>query len=217
LQRLYVVCNILSVYDVNTLRDSNTEANKLIDIQAVEMSTLRYRLEDQTNRNCRRTLIVKGLPEDGKEKTWKETKNKVVEVLSDVCRVENKQQFYKCVERVHRGKPLDPDSKKTHRDIHMLFFDWNDSQMILKNFLKYGRGKGIFVEQRYGPDTTARRNLAMIERRTLLDSETIAQGFVQYPAQLMVKYDKEDKDFVKKEDYSHVDIKLTRKEGRNVR
>ena len=179
------------------------------------MSTLRYRLEDQTNRNCRRTLIVKGLPEDPKEKTWQETKHKVVETLSDLCRVENKQQMSKCIERVHRGKPLDQDSKKTHRDVHLLFFDWNDSQMILRNFLKYGRGKGIYIEQRYGPDTTARGNLAMKERRTLLDSKTIAQGFVQFPARLMVKYTDDDKDFVNKQDFSHMDVKITpRKEGR---
>ena len=119
----------------------------------------------------------------------------------------------KCIERVHRGKPLDPDLKKTHRDVHLLFFDWNDSQMILRNFLKYGRGKGIFIEQRYGPDTTARRNLAMKERRTLLDSKTIAQGFVQFPAQLMVKYKEDDKDFVKKQDFSHVDVPIARKVG----
>ena len=31
-------------YDVKTLRESNTEANKKMDVQAIEMATLRYRL-----------------------------------------------------------------------------------------------------------------------------------------------------------------------------
>ena len=197
--------------DNKTLINTVEEHEKQLETKSMQIATLQYRLEDQTNRGCRRTLIVKGVPEQRKE-SWKETHQILVDKLVDICQLDNKEGFFNCIERVHRGKPPKPDSKKKYRDIHVLFKNWNDSQTVLRNFIKHGRGHGIYVEQHYGPDTTARRNLAMQDRRKLLDQGDITNGYVQYPAKLVVKYKEEDEDFVLHKDFSRVDVQLAANE-----
>ena len=49
----------------------------------------------------------------------------------------------------------------------------------------------IFAEQKYGPITMKRRNLALQKRKELKDSGTISGGFVAFPAKLMVNFDRE--------------------------
>ena len=51
-----------------------------------------------------------------------------------------------------------------------------------------------------------RRNLALQHRKTMVDNDEIAQGFVAYPAKLMVKYDKRDTKYTFVKDFSNVDI-----------
>ena len=118
--------------------------------------------------------------------------------------------------RAHRGPTVKFDDKKSGiRDIHALFFDWNVCQEVLSGMIKHGKGKGIYVEQRYGPDTTARRNMAKMERRNLLDSETITNGFVDYPAKLMVKYHEEEENYTLLKDYSYEEVELELRKGKD--
>lgn len=183
-------------------------ATKNNDVQAIHIATLQHRIEDQTNRNCRRTLTVKGIKEAPNE-TWINTKRILADTLNDLCQLEDKERLFRCIERAHRGgKVKNGDKKEGMRDIHVLFFDWNDSQMILSKFLKHGRGRGVFVEQRYGPDTTFRRNKAKEERRNLMNTNVITSGFVQYPAKLMVKYTRDDPKYTMMKDFSHIDVSL---------
>ena len=179
---------------VHNVEEENNNLKSLLntviqtnDTQAVQISTLRYRLEDQTNRSCRQTLIIRGIREKPNE-TWKDTKQLLSDTLAKICKLD-KAKLPSKIMRAHRGPSVEKEDKKHGaRDIHALFFDWNTCQEILSGMIKNGKGKGVYVEQRYGPDTTTRRSLAKIERRTLLDNETIACGFVDFPARLMVKY-----------------------------
>ena len=186
---------------VNHVEQENTNLKGILNIvtktndaQAVQISTLRHRLEDQTNRNCRQTLIIRGIREKPNE-TWKDTKQLLAETLATVCKLD-KKKLPTQIMRAHRGPAVKFDDKKHGvRDIHALFFDWNVCQEVLSGMIKNGKGKGIYVEQRYGPDTTARRNMAKMERRNLIDSETITNGFVDYPAKLMVKYREDEEKY----------------------
>ena len=45
--------------------------------------------------------------------------------------------------------------------------------------------KGVFVDYKYGPLTTLRRNLALKRRRELLNSGELSKAHVAYPARLM--------------------------------
>ena len=177
------------------------------NIKSMQISQLQYRLEDQTNRNCRKTLIVRGVKEHRDETDWESTKKRLSEVLATGTKL-NVNDIAKWIERAHRGKAREDDKKAGKRDIHVLFTSWKHSDLILSEFLKHGRGKGVFVEQRYGPNTTFRQNMAKQLRRTLLDNEEIACGFVKYPAALMVKYDKDDAHYVKHKDFSREEVPL---------
>ena len=174
------------------------------DVQAIQINTLKYRLEDQTNRNCRRTLIVRGIPEVPNEK-WNDTKPLLASNIAKLCKLPE-DGMMKAIERAHRSKMLKNDKKAGRRDIHVLFFDWNIAQEVLTEFIKHGRGQNVYIEQRYGPDTTWRRNKAKKERRTLLDQGTITCGFVDFPAVMLVKYKEEDQKYIKHKDFSKLEV-----------
>ena len=186
------------------------------NIKSMQIAQLQYRLEDQTNRNCRKTLIVRGVKELRDETDWNSTKKRLAEVLADVTKL-NVNHIAGWIERAHRGKLREDDKKKGKRDIHVLFTNWNHSDLVLSEFIKHGRGKGVFIEQRYGPDTTYRQNEAKMLRRTLLDKEEITCGFVKFPAALMVKYSEHDQHYRKHKDFSRMPVPLkTRVDDENL-
>ncbi len=53
------------------------------------------------------------------------------------------------------------------------------------------------AEQMFSPDLTKRRNAAMLERKKLLAGKAISNGYVKFPATLMVKKSKTDKFYTK--------------------
>ena len=72
----------------------------------------------------------------------------------------------------------------------------------------------VYCEQKYGPKTTARRNIAMRERRSLLYKKEIAKSYVAYPAKLMVAKNKKDNKYYLHADFSHTDVQIINAEAR---
>ena len=167
-----------------------------------QFKILSSRLEDQTNRFSRKTIIIRGVKEAETEKSWDDTKQLVAEVLRKKCHYDIDPEEH--IERAHRGKKI---IGKPTRDIHACFFDWNDANNVLKGFQKYGYKEkdNIFIEQRYGPDTTWRRNKAKLLRKRLISTKKIVSGYVAFPAKLMVKNTKDGKYFVHT-DFSNTEI-----------
>ena len=89
------------------------------------------------------------------------------------------------VERVHRAAPNPKYLGVGPRPIFAAFLDWRDSEQAKEAFRKNNRT--VFVEQKVGPRTTVRRNMALKERKKLLEQHTITNGYVSFPARLMVK------------------------------
>ena len=108
------------------------------------------------------------------------------------------------IERIHRS-PAKPHDDGRPRTIHALFYDWNDSEKVKNAFRKRGAQHNIFVDQRYGPDTSYRQNKALELRKRLKAAGTIKAGYVAYPAKLMVRYGTE-KIYTMHEDFSKVDV-----------
>ena len=173
----------------------NTSLLKKVDL-------LEKKLEDQINRSCRKTLIVKGIPEEANE-TWEQTRNLVATQINNICKTNIEPESN--IERAHRGKKT-PHLHK-HRDIHLCLYDWNDADSILKGFKKFGlkNREKIFIEQRYGPDTTWRRNKAMILRKQLKEEKRITSGYVAFPAKLMVKKVGDDR-YTLHKDFSNTEV-----------
>ena len=154
-----------------------------------------------------KTLILRGVKELRDETDWNATKKRLSEVLPELTKL-NAKDISSWIERAHRGKEREDDKKAGKRDIHVLFTQWTHSDKILACFFKHGLRKGVFVEQRYGPDTTYRQNQAKMLRRTLLEEKQIVCGFVKYPAVLMVKYQEGQPDYTKHKDFSRIDVPL---------
>ena len=98
------------------------------------------------------------------------------------------------IERVHRGgKPTLANNNNTNnnnrqsRVIHARLYDWNNVERLKDLMWKRGKNKGIYIDQRFGPNTTWRRNQALVARRELKARGEIAGGFLRYPAKLFVK------------------------------
>ena len=173
-----------------------------------KIKLLADRLEDQTNRSCRKTLILRGVKENPLlEKTWEDTKRVVAEVIKKHCHFEIDPDDN--IERAHRGKKisLHNNTKKFERDIHVVFYDLNDARKVLEGFQKYGikQNDTVFIEQRYGPNTTWRRNKAKFLRKQLKSKKEILSGYIAFPAKLMVKTSKDGKYFLHT-DFSDIEV-----------
>ena len=62
------------------------------------------------------------------------------------------------------------------------------------------------MEQKFGPLTTWRQNHALEICKTLKNSGIITNGYVSYPAKLMVKYRKADTKYTLHHDYSDTEV-----------
>jgi hypothetical protein len=208
--------NTLSItYDmvINNEKEILTLKNQLIslqnDIKHVKennknfkqtQESLDLKIEDQTNRSMRNTLIFRGIKEDLNE-NWPTTENKLIKVLIDHAKI-HPQKAVRMVERAHRGK-------KTHNNspahIFAKFYDWKDSQYVIQAFQSTNKSKymgmNVFVNQMYSPTLTARRNDALLTRKQLKASKEIISGYIAYPATLMIKKNVKDVEYVKFKDF----------------
>ena len=174
-------------------------SNQTSEIQELKKSTLELRkanekleekLEEQTNRGLRNTLIFKNIEEEKDEK-WKETTEKVVTAIKKASK--NSVTFEDAldmIERSHRGNQK--NKNKTAKDrrprpVYALISDWRHAEQLREYFLKKPKSMNIFCEQMYGPRTTWRRNKALAKRKEMKANGEITSGFVSYPAKLMVK------------------------------
>ena len=90
---------------------------------------------------------------------------------------------------------------------HRAFLDWRDSEFVKEQFRRnnISTDSVISCEQKYGPRTTVRRNMALKERRRLKVAGEISSGYVKFPAILMVK-DTNDTKYRQLKDFSNESV-----------
>ena len=96
------------------------------------------------------------------------------------------------------------NSHSLKRKIYAAFLDWELPQKVLDQFKKRSINDNsfdLYVDQMYGPLTTARRNLAFECRKKLKEQGAITSGYVAFPAKLMINsvgdYDRNGKKIYK--------------------
>ena len=196
--------------DNTKLKVDVSQLSQAHSTQVVQIKVLQHRLEDQTCRNSRNTLIIRGVPEQDDEETdWNITRNALCTALAPIVNIPA-EKISSMIERVHRrGKSSNPNHDHTGPGaIDAKFFNWNHSEELKRLMWKNGKDSNIYLDQRYGPDTTWRRNKALIIRRDLKASGEIFSGWVKYPAKLLVKYSKQDKKYTLYDDYSRLKVPL---------
>ena len=195
---------------ISELEKTNDDLKQNETLQEKKISTLQVRLEGQTCRNTRTTIIIRGIPASKEKEKWHETRKSVCTALSKAFKL-NYKEVDQMIERIHR-RPKSPTDDNNNNDkrqetvIDAKFYDWNDSERILRLSRKYSKTSKIFIDQRYGPDTTWRRNQALLVRKDLVANEEIVSGFVKYPAKLMVKRNAADEHYALFQDFSDLTI-----------
>ena len=198
---------------IESLSTQNKNLNTMVESHVLKIHVLQTRLEDQVNRSCRKSLVIKGVPEQnhGKE-SWSETKTILSQTIAKYIPDTTEDDVWDMIERAHRSAPnIKNTKKKGKRDIFAAFHRWEDSNHIESTFQVESRKKhtnGIYIHQKYGADTTARRNMALIERKQLKSEGKIISGYLAYPAKLLVKH-KNDTKYKLYHDFSDAEIIAT--------
>ena len=151
---------------------------------------MKEELESRTNRQMRRTLVFRNIPERKDDESYAEVKVLLGEIISSYTNIP-KEEAISGIERAHREAKRDGSPRQGKRKIFAAFLNWELPQSILDQFKKRSindRAFDIYVDQMYGPLTTARRNLAFQTRKQLKESGAITSGFVDFPAKLMVNH-----------------------------
>jgi len=93
------------------IQDTKENKNKLTDYQTTNCSIIEY-AEDRVNRQLRKTLIFKGIPEktrdqqeENKKETWDETADILATNISEICQDIDYDEAWNMVERCHRSRP----------------------------------------------------------------------------------------------------------------
>ena len=187
--------------EVSVLKGENKRLKEKVNNVSSNQHSLEERIEDRTNRQLRKTLVFRGIPEqpstatDGAEtathktESWQETKDLLADQISEICALP-KPDAAAMLERAHRSAPNPRYKGTAPRPIYVALFDWNQSQLCIEKFRQHNitnKNSKISCEQKYGPITTQRRNQAMMMRKELKDSGEIVAGYVAFPARLMAK------------------------------
>ena len=167
-----------------------------VNQQQEALISLQEELEDTRNRGMRKTLIFRGIKQGGKNEAWDESKRKLAAEIKKVMPDIEVDTISSKIERAHRGKESvgENNSKSEQLPIIAKFTDWTFSEQVKTAFIKASKSSNsrpIFVSQMYTKALTSRRNNAMKRRMELKKENKNVQGYVKYPAILMIKYPNE--------------------------
>ena len=143
-------------------------------------------LEERTNRQLRQTLVFRGVREV-EDESWEDTSEIIAKLISKNLGISS-NKAHDMLNRVHRGKPANIN-KNSPRPIYAALFKWHDCEELVEGFrdLNINQKSSIRVSYMYGPKTSLRRGLALVERKNLKDSGAIISGYLAYPARLFGK------------------------------
>ena len=212
------------------LKEENTSMKYKLQNSINEQDKTLKIIEDNKNRQLRKTLVFKGIPEnkfnddatslnpDGSPKmrpeNWDDTATILAESISEALDNTSVDQARKLVERCHRGAVNPRYHGTAPRPIFAAFADWRDSERVKEAMRKINinnTDSKVYCENKFGPRTTVRRNLALKERKRLIAEGTIFNGYVSHPARLMAKDSRAKGDKYKLwHDYSKEPVKFDR-------
>ena len=186
--------------EIQSIKDDLAVMKATVEKCNVTMEVQEEKIEEMKNRQMRNTLVFKGIAESENEQTWDDVEYNLLKTIRKVI----KDFPDDLIERCHRGyqKLYSPSGS---RDIIARFFSWKDAEDVKRAFARKNskdRNFGVYANQKYGPRTTARRNLAMVKRKELIASGDVAKAYVNYPAKLMVAKNMKDTEFKLHKNYS---------------
>ena len=180
--------------ELSALKEEHNKLKNHCQDNNSHVQLLEERIEDRTNRQLRKTLVFHNIPELSEQESWDQTGKLVAEAIADVCNIKVEEAADN-LERVHRSAPNPRYKGKAPRKIYAAIYDWKFSEKCKAAFKDKNIAKTstIFCEQMYGPLTRERRRLAMLERKRLKANNEITSAYIDFPAKLMAKTNKDGK------------------------
>ena len=166
-----------------------TEDTASLDM-AKKIKVLEKTMEDRINRQLRQTLVIRNIPEEADEKSWSDTTDVVADKIADLLHLEF-DEARSLINRCHRGgKASYYREKNKVRPIYVAMMRWGTCEQLVNASRSQ---RQFYIDYKYAPLTTKRRNMALKLRRDLKTAGEIDKGFVKFPAILMGKKNGEAK------------------------
>lgn len=200
--------------EVNDLKEKITPDGSSVSDHSVgvqeKLKELEKKVEDRTNRQLRKTLVIRNLPESDDEKTWSDTRELVASKFADLLEI-TQEEAVQLIDRCHRGGNTNYYRKKKRvRPIYVAILRWYDCEDIVQAARSQSE---FFIDYKYGPLTTARRNMALKLRKELKAKGEIGSAFVKFPAVLMAKKPGQiGGKYEEIQDFSNEEVNLSRAE-----
>ena len=139
--------------------------------------------EDRINRQLRKTLVIRNLPEKDSEK-WADTTDILANKISSLLEMSLDDAYFE-IDRCHRGGiSKNYKGKSKVRPIYAAMLRWETCEKLVEAARSSG---DVYIDYKFGPLTTLRRNEALKVRKELKRSGVIEKGFIKFPAILMGK------------------------------
>ena len=134
------------------------------------------------------------VPEEERDASYKETKDLLAKLISTHCPGISYQYALSQIKRAHRERKRNSEevhlpSREGKRLIYAALHDWDLCQLIIETLKQKciaERDFNISADQKYGPLTTKRRQMAFLLRKQLKANGVIVSGYIDFPAKLMV-------------------------------
>ena len=190
--------------EIEGLKFQISDQNEQISRQNETISELESEIEELKNRSLRKTLIFKNSKHQVNENSWSDTKNVLIDEISKVLTEASREEIATNIERAHRVQNNSETRNRSNNTPPYLVAkvaNWEFSERIKAAFMvKNQNGNSrVFVSQMYSKSLTLRRNQALKHRYELKEGDPSIQGYVRYPATLMIKRAGERKYRVEKE------------------
>ena len=141
----------------------------------------------------RKTLIFKNIKHQVNENSWSDTNKVLIDEISKVLTEASKEEIAANIERAHRVQnnsgTSDKWSNNTPPYLVAKIANWEFSKRIKSSFIvKNQNGNSwVFVSQMYSKSLSLRWNQALKHQYELKEGDPSIQGYVRYPATLMIK------------------------------
>ena len=167
--------------EVQSLKNSSVEQDvptiptSVTDDLEKRVDELEEKLEARINRQLRKTLILRRVPESANEKQWRDTKAVVASKIAGALDT-TEEAALDMIDRCHRGgKKAYYDRVMRDRPIYIAMMRWEDCEALVT---KSQAARDVFFEHKNGPRTTVRRNMAIKERKALKASGVLDKAFI---------------------------------------
>ena len=188
--------------EIESLRFEMKEQGHKISKQFETISKLESEIEELKNRSLRKTLMFKNIKyQQVSESSWSATKSVLIELISRILPETTKEEISNNIERAHRVHSKGTSSNGSPPYLVVKMVNWAFSENVKSAFIQEnqnGRSQ-VFVSQMYSKSLTLRQNQALKHRLEMKEEDPSIQGYIRYPATLMIKRPGEKKYKVEKD------------------